>query len=978
MNRHLLFPFRCLLSISFLFLAMSMSYGQHQVTGTVTDGGSGDPLIGANIVIKGTTVGTVADFDGKYTIMANTGDVLVITYTGYKSIEVPVGTESVYNAALAPGELFEEVVVTGYGSQRAKEVTSAVTSVKSDQFNSGNMNSPAQLLQGKVAGLSIYKPGGNPNGEYEIRIRGLSTIGAQTEPLVVIDGVPGGKLSTIDPADIESMDVLKDGSAAAIYGTRGSSGVILVTTKKGKKGTSRVDYNGYVAAESISKLPDHASASEFLAAGGADNGSNTDWYKAISQVGWSHAHNLSMTGGTDQTQYRASVNYRNSQGVLLNSGFDQINGSLSLTQKSLNNKLSTSINLIATDRKYKLSFPEAFRYATIFNPTSAITLPDGSYNEPGGFDLFNPVALVNLNTNDGQKFSFLGNISAELEIFKGFKIGGQYAKQRSDDFYGEYYPSNSLYRQGQSRHGVARRNTAIEQNDLYEATARYTGSSGKLTYNLLGGYSYQKFNYEGQNAEAGNFLTDLFTYNNLSASAEVKTGNASVDSYNNGYQLEAVFGRANLVLNDEWFFSASVRQEGSDRFGENNKRGTFPAVSAGVDLASVLNLDLFDALKFRVGYGVTGNVPADSYLPYSIYEAGAGFYYNGGFVSSYGPVTNHNPDLKWETKDELNIGVDFAMLNSNLWGTLDYFSRKTKDLILLAPVPVPPNLAPVTWENSGAFTTSGFELSVGYKLIKGSKFTYTPSLILTTYSTVLDKYLDGSPTSYRTNIGAPGQNLPAGQGIHVLKEGEKIGQIIAPIVESVNSDGSYKFKDTNGDGKFDFADWQVVGNGIPDLEASLNNDFTFGKFSLNLFFRGAFGHKLVNMYRVFYEVNPEGKGLNSIKTKYYNGDVTTASYNNTHVEDASFVKLDNATLAYTFDLKNSTTFKNARIYLTGQNLLTFTGYTGVDPEVRLSDKFDSDNGGREPVTADPLAPGVDRRNTYYSTRTITFGVNFGF
>ncbi|MDQ3017207.1 MAG: TonB-dependent receptor plug domain-containing protein, partial [Bacteroidota bacterium] len=361
MNRLLLIPLRCLMSTCFVFLLVGFSYGQKAVTGTITDSGTGEPLIGANVVIKGTATGTVADFNGNYSIMANQGDVLVVTYTGYKSMELTVGMDNMYSTTLQPGELFDEVVVTGYGTQRAKEVTGAVSSVKAEDFNAGNVTSAAQLIQGKVAGVSIYRPGGDPNKEYQLRIRGLSTIGAQTEPLVIIDGVPGAKLSSIDPQDIESMDVLKDGSAAAIYGTRGSSGVILVTTKKGKKGTSGVEYNGYVSMENIANLPDIATAEEFLAAGGADNGANSDWYDAISQTGLSHAHNLSLTGGTDQTQYRASVNFRDAQGIILNSGFNQVNGSLSISQKGLNNKLLVAVNLIATDRKYQLSFPEAFR-----------------------------------------------------------------------------------------------------------------------------------------------------------------------------------------------------------------------------------------------------------------------------------------------------------------------------------------------------------------------------------------------------------------------------------------------------------------------------------------------------------------------------------------------------------------------------------------------------------------------------------------
>ncbi len=978
MNRLLLIPLRCVLSACFVFMLVGFSYGQRAVTGTITDAGTGEPLIGANVVIKGTATGTVADFNGNYSIMANTGDVLVITYTGYKSAEMTVGSENMYSMTLQPGELFDEVVVTGYGTQRAKEVTGAVSSVKQEDFNAGNVTSAAQLIQGKVAGVSIYRPGGDPNKEYQLRIRGLSTIGAQTEPLVVVDGVPGAKLSSIDPQDIESMDILKDGSAAAIYGTRGSSGVILVTTKKGKKGTSSVEYNGYASMENIASLPDIATADEFLAAGGADNGSTTDWYDAISRSGLSHAHNLSLTGGTDQTQYRASVNFRDAQGIILNSGFNQVNGSLSISQKGLNDKLLVAVNLIATDRKYELSFPEAFRYATIFNPTSAIYLADGTYNEPGGFDIFNPLALVEQNLNDGEEFTFLGNISAEYEILPGLKIGGQFAKQRSDDFFGEYYPSNSLYRQGRSRSGVAFRETNIDRNDLYEATLRYTGTAGKVNYNILGGYSYQDFTAEGQGVVAGGFLTDIFTYNNINASSEVNKGLAEPFTYRNGYQLEAAFGRLNLNYDDTYFFSASVRQEGSDRFGEGNKRGIFPAVSAGLDIANLTDINGVDDLKLRVGYGVTGNLPGNNYLAYSIYSAGSGFFYNGEFVPSYGPVTNNNPDLKWETKKELNIGVDYAIANSKIWGSIDYFTRNTEDLILLTPVPVPPNLAPNTYINSGAFSTSGFEVLANFALIQKANFSYTPTLIFTTYKTILDKYLDGSPTSFRTNIGAPGQNLPTGQGIHKLVEGEEVGQIIAPVVESINENGSYKFVDTDGDGMFDFEDWQVVGNGLPDFEASLNNAFSFGRWDLNIFLRGAFGHDLINENRVFYEVNPTGKGLNAVQTKYYNPEVTTASYNNTHIEDASFVKLDNLTLGYNFDLTGSNAFKRARVYVAGQNLLTFTGYTGVDPEVRLSDAGSVDNGGRENKIVDPLAPGFERRNTYYSTRTFTFGVNLGF
>lgn len=826
--------------------------------------------------------------------------------------------------------------------------------------------------------MTVSRPGGDPNGGFGIRLRGLSTIGAQTEPLIIVDGVPGASLSNIDPQDIESFDVLKDGSAAAIYGTRGSSGVILITTKKGKKGTSNVEYNGYVSNESIAKLPAFLTTEEFKSNGGLDAGGATDWYDELSQSKLSQSHNLSMSGGTANTSYRASFNFRDMAGVVLNTGFKQLNGSLSLNQKAMNDKLSLSLNMILTNRDSKFGFPEAFRYASIANPTSKVYLDGGAYNNPSGFDVFNPVSIVN-QINEGEKAEILANVTASYEIVTGLKLTGSYAKQKSDILNGEYYAKNSVYRQGVARNGVARRITEVSDNNLYEATLGYTGEAGKLTYTLLGGISSQDFTFQGQGIEAGGFLLDAFTYNNIGASSEVLKGLASTWSYNNGYALQAQFARLNLNQDNTYFLSASVRREGSDRFGQDNKYGIFPAISAGVDISKLASLNNVDNLKLRVGYGVTGNLPGTSYLGYSIFSPGAQFYYNGEFVPSYGPTTNANPDLKWETKSEINFGIDYSMFNSRLRGSLDVFQRTTSDLILFTRVPVPPNLAPNTWKNSAGFTTSGIELSVNYDLIKKESFSYSPTLIFTSYRTNLDKYLDNTPQAFITNLGAPGQNITdAGVGLHLLQEGSPIGQIVAPVWNGTLDNGKPTFVDQNGDGKIDANDWIVVGNGLPDFEMSLNNAFTFGKFDANLFFRGAFGHSMVHENRAFYEIQPAVLAANVIHTKYFDPKVSTASYNNTHVEKADFVRLDNASIGYTLNTKGSKYFNKARLFVTGQNLFTITGYTGIDPDVRLSDTGAQDNGGRLAAVGNPLAPGVDRRSTYYLARTLTFGVNLGF
>jgi len=946
---------------------------QKMVSGTVKDAANGDALIGANVLVKGSGTGTITDIDGTYSLKASEGDVLVFSYAGYTDQEVAVGTSSTINISLSAGKLLDEVVVVGYGTQKSKEVTGSVVSVKREDFNAGNVNSPAQLLQGRVAGLTVSRPGGDPNGNFGIRLRGLSTIGAQTEPLIIVDGVPGASLSNIDPQDIESFDVLKDGSAAAIYGTRGSSGVILITTKKGKKGTSNVEYNGYVSNESIAKLPAFLTSSEFKAAGGIDAGGTTNWYDEISQSELSQSHNLSLSGGTPSTSYRASFNFRDMNGVVLNTGFKQLNGSLSLNQKALNDKLNVALNMILTNRDSKFGFPEAFRYASIANPTSKVFLDGGNlYNNPSGFDVFNPVSIVN-QINDGTKTEMLANMNATYEIISGLKVSASYAKQKSDVLNGEYYAKNSVYRQG-----IARRITEQSDNNLYEGTLSYTGEADKLTYTLLGGVSTQDFTFQGQGIEAGGFLLDGTTYNNIGSSSEVLKGLASTWSYNNGYKLQAQFARLNLNLDDTYFLAASVRREGSDRFGKDNRYGIFPAISAGVDISKLANLNNVDNLKLRVGYGVTGNLPGTSYLGYSIFSPGAQFYYNGEFVPSYGPTTNANPELKWETKGEVNLGLDYSMFNSRLRGSVDVFQRKTSDLILFTRVPVPPNLAPNTWKNSAGFTTSGLELAINYDLIRKSNFSYTPTLIFTTYRTKLDKYLENTPKAFITNLGAPGQNITdAGVGLHLLEEKAAIGQIVAPIWNGTLDNGKPSFVDQNGDNKIDAADWVVVGNGLPDFELSLNNGFKFGNFDANLFFRGAFGHSLVHENRAFYEIKPAVLAANVIQTKYYDSKVSTASYNSTHVEKADFIRLDNASVGYNVSTKGSKYFNKAHIFVTGQNLFTITGYTGVDPDVRLSDTGSVDNGGRTGA-ANPLAPGVDRRNTYFTSRTLTFGVNLGF
>ena len=552
----------------FLFVSFSLfAQTNIPIQGKVSDI-SGQGLRGVSITLKGTSSGTTTDAEGNFSItVPNQNSVLVFSNVGYTAKEVTVGNQSNLSVDLAAvaGQL-NEVVVVGYGTQKRREVTSAVTTVNAEQFNKGNVSSVAQLLQGKVAGLSIVRPGGDPNGGFAIRLRGLSTLGAGTQPLIVIDGQVGADLNSVDPNDIASIDVLKDASAAAIYGTRGSAGVLIVTTKKGSSGAPRVSYNGFVSTENPSKFTDHMSAEEYVAAGGKDLGSSTDWNKEISRTAVSHAHSLSLSGGNGGTTYNASINYRDNDGVAILTGFKQLNGRLNLTQKALNNKLVLSLNLNTSRRQASLGFSEAFKYATIFNPTAPVRTTDPLYNLSGGgyfesnfVDYANPVAVLEQNKNDNKIKRLNIQATGEYEIIEGLKFLMRYAQQTNSNFRTGFLPRTSFHSRnflnvsGFARGGYGFKADDENFNQLYENTLSYETKIKSFNVSALAGYSYQDFLNEGLSVGAGNFVTDR-SADNLSTALDLAAGQANVNSYKNGSKLAAFFGRLNLNYNNIAFF----------------------------------------------------------------------------------------------------------------------------------------------------------------------------------------------------------------------------------------------------------------------------------------------------------------------------------------------------------------------------------------------------------------------------------------
>lgn len=960
------------------------------IKGTVTDT-KGATLPGVTVkldgsvsLVKGTDVNGSYSFSnlpaGNYT--------LSFTFVGFATITKIVtladGQESVINAVLTEStNSLDEVVVTGYGTQKKREVTSAITSINAAQFNKGNISDVAQLLQGKVPGLSIARPGGDPNGGFTIRLRGLATIGANTQPLIVLDGQVDADINTVDPNDIKSIDVLKDGSAAAIYGTRGSAGVIIITTVTGKKGTSKLTYNVSGTDETPAKFTQHMNAAQFIAAGGTNFGSSTDWDKAITRSALSQVHNLGFSGGDERTTYDATLNYRNSQGVAITTGFQQLNGRLNLIHKALDGKLVFNININTTNRNAQYGFPDAFKYATIFNPTAPIhstnplyDLTGGGYFESNFVDYSNPVAMLQQNTNDGaiKKFNIGGSVT--YEITKGLKFSTQYYKQTSSNYHSEYSPIDAFISRGFplgsgfGRSGISAKYDDESVNTLYESTLSYEKTIKKLELNAVAGYSYQDYLYQGYHAVGGGFITDA-SGQDLSSATDFKNGIGDVGSYKNENILISFFGRVNLNYDNIAFLSASLRRDGSSEFGTNNQWGLFPSISAGLDISKLVEIPAVTNLKLRGSYGITGALPPGPYLSLSRLSANGSYYAGGGvYANTYSTYVNANPNLKWEKKAEADLGLDFTLLNGRLTGTFDYFNRKTTDLIFDVTVPSPPALNNNTVENIGELTNSGVELSLSYEAVKNNAFSWTPGFNISSYHVVLTKLAQSLQGSYvgATNLGTPGQEQTQ---LTRAVAGQAIGLLWGPKYEGVDANGKYLYSDGKG-GKVPFAQAvdQVIGNGLPKFEFGISNAFKYKNFDFNFFLRSSIGHQLINTYRAFYENPNIATSYNIVNTKYYNPKVTDgAAYSSYDVENASFLKLDNATLGYTFKLTKSSKpgmVSSLRAYISGQNLFTITNYTGVDPEVRYQDG------------TNVLAPGVDRRETWVYTRSFTLGINVGF
>lgn len=979
-----LFLLLTLLSFSLTALA------QQKVTGKVKDS-SGEPVIGASVVVKGNnTMGTITDFDGNFMLDVPTKSVLVISYIGYVTQEVPTaGKKSLEIILKEDTKTLDEVVVIGYGTQRKGDVTSSVASVKADNFVKGAVKDVGQLIQGKVAGLAITNPNGDPTGSTQIRLRGTNTIGgANTAPLVLIDGIPG-ELGTVAPEDVESVDVLKDGSAAAIYGTRGTNGVILITTKQAKGvDINQVEYNGYVSTSLIAKKLDMLNADEFRTLyPDQDHGADTDWIDEISRTPISHVHNLSLMGGNSKTNYIANLNYVSRQGIMKKSDFESFQGRIEVTHRMFDDKLKLKFGLFGKKNQMESTTSGgSFRgwvygQATRRNPTDPVRNEDGTWNENvSKFEYENPLALLYEAEGNVKKTQLRYNGNIVYNPIKDLTLSAvfSYIRDNMNRGYGETLSHISALRDGLAGWSSVGAYTKMEK--LMELTAQYNKEIGAHKFSVLGGYSYNETDFEELWIDNYGFQDDYFGgWHNIGIGSALKDGKANIGSKKTPTNLIGFFGRATYSFKNRYLLMGALRYEGASQlWGTDNAWGLFPSVSVGwriTEEAFMKNQKIFDDLKLRVGYGVTGSQPKDPFLGVAMLKYGSYAFVNGNWIQTIVPASNPNPDLKWEEKKETNIGLDFVSWGGRLSGSIDYYNRDVDGLIYEYGVPTPPNLYNKTMANGGTMRNRGVEVLVTVVPVQNKDFEWSTT---GTFSLNSNKLISLSGSIFKSDYDYfnTGTVEYSGQvaDSHRVQVGESIGNFYGFKVVDVDSEGRWIYEDRNGElvNYKDFThapeDKHVIGNGLPKWYAGWNNTLRYKNFDLNVTMRGAFGFQIINGGRMNYENVKNSRFENRLKSvndlvfgKHTLSPEVEPEFNSYYVEDGDYWKIDNITLGYSFGQVGKY-IKSLRIYGSVLNALTITGYKGIDPE----------------VSTDGLTPGYDTRDRYPSVRSFTFGVNVKF
>jgi TonB-linked SusC/RagA family outer membrane protein len=960
------------------------------IKGTVTDE-KNEPLPGVSIVVAGTSVGVMTDAKGNYSLNVS-GESAVLNFTsiGYTSKEVRVGTNSTINVNMLPdAKQLKDVVVIGYGTSSKKDVTGAITSVKAEDFNAGVLTTPAELLQGKVAGLNITKSG-DPNKPPATILRGPSTFreGAAQEPFYVIDGVPGASIDLLAPADIESIDVLKDASSTAIYGSRASNGVIIVTTKKSKTGQTRLSYSAYGAMEKVSNTIDMLSADElrkYLADNGVvplakpldDDGSNTNWQDLALKTSYSQNHNLSYGGAGTNSDYGASVNYYKNNGVLKNTDLERTVFKGYINQRFFDDRLKLGLTLTNSVTKKNDVFQSQVLPGILFYlPTVSPYNPDGSYKENltrTGSGPLNPLSLIDNNFTKTENNKTLVNGIVQVDILKGLRFTLSGSTQKDQNNINSYLNSKSGLAIGAN--GVANRSAYNSTTNVAEAYLNYDRDFGLHSIKLLGGYSYQQDRTnDGFGVQTQGFSNDNLTFNNLFLSNPTSLAQIQFNqNYISTLRLISYYGRVQYKYNDKYLLQASLREDGSSAFGLDQRHGYFPAVSAGWRIISekfMESLPVISDLKLRAGYGVSGNsLGFDAFtaqLIYGIPPGGGKFLSNGNITNPIGPVRNDNPGLKWESTSTTNIGLDFGLLNNRLTGSVDYYIKKTSDLIYTYQVSTTQYFYPFFTTNVGRIKNSGIEVVLNAVPVKSQSFTWRTSFNVSHNKNIVESI---SSNEFAINniqtafLGGKGQSSLTSQ---IIQPGYAVGTYNLWHYVGKNENGVSTYQKADGSITASqplSTDQRIAGSAQPKFIYGWSNTFLSKNFDFNFLVRGVTGNKILNGTLASLN-NPADSKFQNIP-RFTLGesfkDINAYLMSDRFLESGAYLRLDNATLGYTIR-PNLKTIKSVRLYLSGNNIFIITNYRGIDPEINI--------GG--------LAPGIDNKDFYPKTRTLSVGITASF
>ncbi len=967
-----------------------MSAVQHtgkKISGKVTDS-SGFSLPGVSVVVKGTTNGIITDANGNYSlsgILENT--ILQFSFVGMKTQDIKVGSKNTINVVLAEETIgLEEVVAVGYGVTKKKDLSSSVTTVTSKEFNQGVHTDVTQLLQGKVPGLNITKDG-NPSGASSIMLRGPSTLrtGGAQEPLYVVDGVPGGSFSSID--DIVSMDVLRDASATAIYGSRAANGVIIITTKRGEENNSKISYNAYVGIETISNKVDMMSADEyrsFLSKNGLsldpidDDNANTNWMNEVTRLGISHSNNFSIGGGTNKTTYFSSITYKQVDGIIRETGVKSLGVMANVQQKAINDRLNMGFTInggVSDSDLMPASYDGDSPTLLLFNmisylPTVNIKNANGTYREnfahPGAY---NPVALIEQNKDRSKGASLQATARIQFNIMKGFDYEFNASYRHGHSSRGRYYSKESSLARGFN--GLAIRNASEGETRIMETFASYKKTINKHDFKLLAGYSWQEDHAgDGFQTSNSNFISNETTYNNLAMGSGFlgmipMYGGAGISTL----RMISGYGRLNYSFSDKYLLQATVRRDGSSAFGANSRWGTFPAASIAwriLEEPFMKRQTLFNNLKLRASYGVSGNsLGFDPLISMLRYGQSGKSYYNTKYITGIVPTQNQNPDLKWERTDMLNIGLDFSLLKNRLSGTIEYYDKQTRDLIWTYTVSATQFYVPTYITNVGKIGNKGVEVSINAIPVKSKNLTWNTTLTLSHNTNNVESLSNDKFKLDYIYVGPVGDFGQSGMNSQIIQEGHPIGQFYLWKYAGLNADGKSQFYTKDGGLTINpsTSDRFYEGNAQPKMTGGWYNSISYKNFNLDFLFRGVTGNKILNVTMSNLNYLAEASHFNMPKFAMDEKITDDRSHytSSRYLEKGDFLRLDNITLAYTFKLKNPI-IKNLRVYSTVNNVFVITGYKGLDPEVFM--------GGNTPGTDDGLY--------YPKTRTFMFGVNVDF